>query len=309
MPFGVSFSVSSPRTGAGKPSPDNFPIPLAVARGIGPRRVLVGLLWTAAAVLAARGIAGLVDDALRFSGARETGLTGLSDERVLGTADPSAYTVWSAVGIDAFFALGGLVFALAAYGKPVRLPKPTLAWAGYLASGWAIAYALGVRLYHGLGGTVGVAGTFEGPDAMRRASLIAAAVIFVVGLGALAFARPWGRALPRRPLIGIALAGSAYAMAHALTAYVTKALHLLGVIELDFQGRAERDERAPFLWDLLFYEPWFLGLGLLVTLGALHHHRRTGGSAATGRRLVVTTAAATLALTAVASALVVARSG
>jgi hypothetical protein len=64
-------------------------------------------------------------------------------------------------------------------------------------------------------------------------------------------------------------------MAHALTAYVTKALHLLGVIELYFQGWAERDERAQFLWDLLFYEPWFLGLGLLVTLGALHHHRRT----------------------------------
>ena len=60
---------------------------------------------------AARGASGLLDDTLRFSGLAETGLTGLSDEQVLGTADPSAYTIWSTIGIDAFFTLGGLLFA------------------------------------------------------------------------------------------------------------------------------------------------------------------------------------------------------
>jgi hypothetical protein len=103
-----------------------------------------------------------------------------------------------------------------------------------------------------------------------------------------------------------ALAGSAYSMAHALTAYVTKPLDALGVVELEFRGWAERHERAQFLWDLLFYEPWFLLLGVFVTLGALHHHRRTGGTH--GRALLAATAVATLALTAVACALVVARS-
>jgi len=89
-------------------------VPLALARGAGPRRLLVGLMWAGAAVLAARGIVGLVDDGLRFTGLHESGLSGLSDQEVLGTAHPSAYTMWSTVGIDAFFAAGGLLFARAA---------------------------------------------------------------------------------------------------------------------------------------------------------------------------------------------------
>ena len=97
-------------------------------------------------------------------------------------------------------------------------------------------------------------------------------------------------------------------MAHALTAYVTKPLHAIGVVHLRFDGWAQRHETAQFLWDLLFYEPWFLGLGVLVTLATLHHHRRTGGSIDAGRRLLTLTAVATLALTAVACTVVVARS-
>jgi hypothetical protein len=93
-----------------------------------------------------------------------------------------------------------------------------------------------------------------------------------------------------------------------LTAYVTKPLHAVGVVELRFDGWAQRDETGQFLWDLLFYEPWFLGLGVLVSLATLHHHLRTGGSARAGRRLMLLTALAALALTAFSCALVVARS-
>jgi uncharacterized protein DUF3995 len=286
-------------------------VPLALARGAGPRRLLVGLMWAGAAVLTVRGLTGVVDDALRFTGLAETGVSGLSNEQALGTAHPSAYTVWSTFGLDSFFVVGGLLFGRAARGAPLRRPRlfagRSLAWAGYAASGWAIAYAIGVRGYHGLGGTLGIAGTYEDPAAIRTASLLAGAGILLVGIGALAFVRPWGLRLPRWLVIVPALAGSAYAAAHALTAYVTKPLHLVGVVELEFEGWAHRDQEAQFLWDLLFYEPWFLGLGVLVTLGAVHHHRRTGGSARAGRWLVVATAVATLALTAVACGIVVAR--
>jgi hypothetical protein len=144
---------------------------------------------------------------------------------------------------------------------------------------------------------------------MRRASLLAGAGILLVGVGALAFVRPWGRRLPRRLVVVPALVGSAYAMAHALTAYITKPLHALDVVHLEFHGWAERHETAQFLWDLLFYEPWFFGLGVLVSLGALHHHLRMGGSARAGRRLMLLTAAGTLGITAFACTLVVARSG
>jgi hypothetical protein len=170
-----------------------------------------------------------------------------------------------------------------------------------------VTYALGVRLYQGLGGTVGLAGTFEDPAGMRRASLAAAAGIALVGFGSLAFVRPWGLRLPRWLVIVPALAGSAYAASHALTAYLTKPLHALGVIELRFDGWATRREGAQFAWDLLLYEPWFLGLAVLVTLGALHHHRRTGGSARVARRLASLTVAGTLVLTAIACAIVVTR--
>ncbi len=183
-----------------------------------------------------------------------------------------------------------------------RLDARSLGWAAYAASAWALAYAVAVRGYQGAGGTLGLPGTFEDPAGMRRASLVAGAGILLAGLGALALVRPWGLRLPRGLVIVPALAGSALAMAHALTAYVTKPLHLLGAIELDFKGWAHVDEGALIWWDLLFYEPWFLGLGVLVTLGALHHHERTGGSERDRRRLLAGTAAAVLGLTALSCA-------
>ena len=98
-------------------------IPLALARRVGPRRLLVWLMWAGAAVLVARGLVGLTDDVLRFSGLVETGLSGLSDEQVLGTADPSAYTIWSVFGLDAFFVAGGLLFGRAALCNSERRPR------------------------------------------------------------------------------------------------------------------------------------------------------------------------------------------
>lgn len=184
----------------------------------------------------------------------------------------------------------------------------SLAWAPYAASAWAIAYALFVRGYQGLGGTIGLSGTFADPDGMRRASLVAGAGILLVGVASLGLARPWGARLPRPLVIAPALAGSAYAAAHALTAYITKPLHLLGVVHLRFDGWATRHQTGQFLWDLLFYEPWFLGLGILVTLAAVHHHTRTGGSEKARRLIVPTTAAMAILLTAVACAVVAARS-
>ena len=72
-----------------------------------------------------------------------------------------------------------------AHGQPAAPSAPrtrerSLAWAAYAAGAWALAYAVGVRGYQGLGGTLGLAGTFDDPDAMRRASLLAGAGILLV---------------------------------------------------------------------------------------------------------------------------------
>ncbi len=172
-------------------------------------------------------------------------------------------------------------------------------WAAYAACAWAAAYAIGVRGYHGLGGTVGLPGVLEDPAAVRRASLAAGAAILLAGLACLALARPWGLRLPRRLVVVTALAGAVIAVTHALIAYMSKPLHLLGAIDLEFKGWIAIDETQAILWDLLFYEPWFFGLGVLVTIAAGHHHRRAGGGEREWRGLLVGAAGVTAVWTAV----------
>lgn len=105
-------------------------------------------------------------------------------------------------------------------GAPVHLEPATsarrsatrsLAWAAYAACGWAV----GVRGYQGFGGTLGLAGTFQDPDAVRRASLLAGLGVLLAGVGSLALVRPWGVPLPRWVVIIPAVTGSAYAAARA----------------------------------------------------------------------------------------------
>ena len=172
----------------------------------------------------------------------------------------------------------------------------TLRWTGYAAAAWAIAYAVGVRFYHAAGGTIGLSGTPDDPGAWHQASFNAGVFLLLVGLGSLAFVQRWGLWIPRWLVIVPALTGSAVALAHGLTAYVTKPLHAMDVITIDFRGFNADNETSLILWDLLFYEPWFLGLGALVTAGALYHHDRTGGSRVGRRGLLAYTALATLAV-------------
>ncbi len=97
----------------------------------------------------------------------------------------------------------------------------TLRWTGYAAAAWAIAYAIGVRFYQAAGGTIGLSSQFEDLDEFQRASFNAGVFLLLVGIGALAFVRPWGLKLPRWLVIVPALTGSAVALAHGLTADVT----------------------------------------------------------------------------------------
>jgi hypothetical protein len=79
-----------------------------------PRRLLVWSMWIGCAVLTVRAAPGLVDDFLRMTGLAERGLTGMTNERLFGTAHPSAYTMWSAVAVDTVFLTGGVLFGRAA---------------------------------------------------------------------------------------------------------------------------------------------------------------------------------------------------
>jgi hypothetical protein len=101
-------------------------LPLALVQRWGrwlPRWVLLTMAWVAAALLTVRAVAAFIDDAMRSLFGSATGLTGLTYEQLLGTADPSAYTLWSARAIDLYFLIGGILYGLTAWFARRRSPR------------------------------------------------------------------------------------------------------------------------------------------------------------------------------------------
>lgn len=93
-------------------------LPLAFVQGWGrriPQWILVTMAWVAAGLLTVRAVAAFIDDAMRTLFGSATGLSGLTYEQLLGTADPSAYTLWSARAIDLYFFIGGVLYATTAW--------------------------------------------------------------------------------------------------------------------------------------------------------------------------------------------------
>jgi hypothetical protein len=92
-------------------------LPLALVQRWGrriPRWTLLTMAWVAAGLLTARAMAAFIDDAMRTLFGSATGLSGLTYEQLLGTANPSAYTLWSARAIDVYFFIGGVLYATTA---------------------------------------------------------------------------------------------------------------------------------------------------------------------------------------------------
>ncbi|HEU5109870.1 MAG TPA: DUF3995 domain-containing protein [Micromonosporaceae bacterium] len=104
-------------------------LPLALVQRWGrriPRWILLTMAWVAAGLLTVRAVAAFVDDAMRTLFGSATGLTGMTYEQLLGTANPSAYTLWSARAIDLYFFLGGVLFAATAWVARRPLPSAEL---------------------------------------------------------------------------------------------------------------------------------------------------------------------------------------
>lgn len=174
--------------------------------------------------------------------------------------------------------------------------RKTAVWPAYAGCIWALLYAVFVRFYHAAGGRIGMAGQLQNPEGFYMASYIAGVVIMLCGFVLIALVKPWGIVLPSWiPLIGgtkiprlvvllPTLACTAFLMAHGVSGIVTKALFLGGFITMHFTGWSVLDSHSLALWDLLFYEPWFLIMGGLSGLTASHYAQATGGSLAAWRR-------------------------
>jgi hypothetical protein len=101
-------------------------LPLALVQRWGrriPRWILVTMAWVAAGLLTVRAVAAFVDDAMRTLFGSATGLSGLTYEQLVGTANPSAYTLWSARAIDLYFLIGGVLYATTAWFARHPLPS------------------------------------------------------------------------------------------------------------------------------------------------------------------------------------------
>jgi hypothetical protein len=105
-------------------------LPLALVQPWGrriPRWMLLSAAWVATGVLAARGLAGILDDLLRAFGSSR-GLTGLTAAQTAGTSHITFWVQFSGVATDVLFAAGALAFGAAALAHrrlgPVRLGDP-----------------------------------------------------------------------------------------------------------------------------------------------------------------------------------------
>ncbi|MEV0644800.1 hypothetical protein AB0I28_06015 [Phytomonospora sp. NPDC050363] len=190
--------------------------------------------------------------------------------------------------------------ALAPSGAPETASGPargaaagrTIAWWGF---GFAAFYAIFVRFYQAAGGGLGMAGEMapEHQAATQMSSYLAGLLILLGGVACLYLGVPavrriprWfpvggGREIPGTLLLPLCLtpvvAGAVFAVAHAVVGVSTKSLALLGVIDIAYPDAWARiDETATAWWDLAFYEPCFLVLGVCLHFSAVAYLRDTG---------------------------------
>ena len=166
-------------------------------------------------------------------------------------------------------------------GGRTGLPRTT-AWAAYAACALAALSAV-PSFYWALGGTAGldtVGGAIEelarARDPAGVALGIGAGILKVAGgLLALALVRPWGRAVPRRLLLGTAWAASMVLTAYGGLLVAVGTLVLTGVVR-----PGGPVDRTALRWHVLLWDLWFLVWGLLLSVAAWHHGRASRDRAA-----------------------------
>ncbi|MDQ0698841.1 hypothetical protein QF048_005283 [Streptomyces sp. W4I9-2] len=169
------------------------------------------------------------------------------------------------------------------------------------AGGWGFAlgvgYAVLVRFYHAAGGEIGVAGKVSEQyvATLHMVSYLTGLVILVGAGACLVLAYRQFRVFPRWvPRVGgteaphglvravvlaPALFGGTYAIGHWMTGTLTKILDLTGVITVEIsEAWVTRDRVAGDLWEIFFYEPWFLAMGACLVLSGLQYARDSGVS-------------------------------
>jgi hypothetical protein len=156
-------------------------------------------------------------------------------------------------------------------------PRP---WAGYIGFAWALSY-IPIHVYWALGGLTPAIGITTGGPNFRAANWGACLVILGAGLVGLSLVRPWGEVLPRAVRHGAAWVGAVFGILHALAFCTVSALRLASVIAYPESADFTSRQMHAYDWsNLLYFEPWFGIMGVLLILTS-RYARRHG---AAGRR-------------------------
>lgn len=147
-------------------------------------------------------------------------------------------------------------------------------WAAYGVCGWAFIFGAW-HLYWALGGRLGLltstGGNVDELAAHRDQAFVAlglwgvVVLCLVLGLIALAMARPWGRVFPRWALLVLAWAACAVMLLRGVVYLAVSGLAVAGVIPTA--------DPSWHVWNLALFSPFFVVGGVLVGAMARHYAR------------------------------------
>jgi hypothetical protein len=183
-------------------------------------------------------------------------------------------------------------------------------WPAYAGFVWALLYAVFVRFYEAAGGVLDDSFDFKnGNEDFFIASYMAGVLILFCGFILLGLVKSWTKVLPTWvPLLGgmkipyllmliPTLISASFLITHGFGGMLTKILYLAGVIDLQFPELIVYDMQKLALWDLLFYEPWFIIMGIFAGLTAAYFAQASGVSIVVFRRIHIVFWGFTLLLT------------
>jgi hypothetical protein len=157
-------------------------------------------------------------------------------------------------------------------------------WPAYAACGWGLVFA-GISFYWGSGGhglldTIGGAierRALAGDPAIYAAVWVTGVLKVVGAVLALALVRPWGRRLPRRPVLVLAWIAAVGTMLYGGVLELTNALAITHVVK-----PSTPIEWKPLWWHLGVWDLSFFVWGVLFAV-ALREFRRAGADTGTTR--------------------------
>lgn len=156
-------------------------------------------------------------------------------------------------------------------------------WAGYAGFAWSTAYLLlaHLPLLIWLDPILPYPVSPQEPMPETQQRVVEAGVcLLLIGtaLTSLALVRPWGRIFPRWMLLGTAWVGAAIGVLHWVVWTAQSVLRLTGASVVPAPEGVSEPVWQAFVREydivnVLLYEPWFLGMGLFLGLGALQNIR------------------------------------